>query len=770
MNTDLSLSLRDLNHNRNASTGPKHPKTDDDDNSLIAQLLHIQDQYPLHNLKSLAWITHLQCLTTEDPFARKRKHSDLTTSSTHKTLTRTTVNGRTGDYIAISYPWTASTQPGTLDSPATTGAWRIRGTLSNPAPSSSFSSSSSRTTAASTVRDAVLARAARCAAALDCPRLWIDRECVPQGGGADLTTTTTTTTTTQQQQQQQQQLTSEQEQEKERALHSMDLVYRLSAHPVALLFAGAIGTERDLELFERVMMRKLLRAKGSGKGADELKGSVDAATARGALGVLRAVTADPWWERAWTFQEDHCAGARMSLLIPVAEGAGWRPRRRYERFWRTGDVPGELMVSSVEFHKAATRFCLAYSRSGFVAGAEEREACREVVRKAGRYSYTILYDGAVAAAAAAAAAAGATMDYSRSMTTRILEDIAHRNARFRADLLPIASNCCQYGVRLDTNRLSKADVSLAACILALWLLNGEIYKSRVRATLAELEAMNIFEYLKAISLDSFSPPLQKGQLTFLKSCRFVDVRLSENGVLTSGWLWKLDRQVSTKDPKFRGPDPFRALGVELRRLGFEELAGLLESNGYFRHVKEHEEDERTGCDSPADTYLRMTAQNLGRSIVKGHTLFLGRLWDGQRDDDKQTSEPYTAIFIGGREVQERDGSVASTKSSGRGASCARESCSESPAMPPLTQETVPSPSLPAVAFTAWSGRSQDDDRNIEESQIDKYVSLAVEVDEERANGIPVLRTNRWLNGLCFFSREAEMDVTFAWPPGLQNVI
>ena len=77
-------------------------------------------------------------------------------------------------------------------------------------------------------------------------------------------------------------------------------------------------------------------------------------------------------------------------------------------------------------------------------------------------------------------------------------------------------------------------------------------------------------------------------------------------------------------------------------------------------------------------------------------------------------------------------------------------------------------SIPAFAFTAWSGRSEDDDRNIEESQIDKYVSLEVEVDEERANGIPMLRTKRWLNGLCFFSRAAEMDVTFAWPPGLRN--
>ncbi|KAL1648442.1 hypothetical protein SLS58_002197 [Diplodia intermedia] len=748
MNTDLSLSLRDLSR----SLGHQHAQENDPKNLLVPQLLNIQDHYLLHNLKSLAWITELKCLTTEDPFARKRKHpstspspsDDPTTTPSRKTLTRTTVNGRDGDYIAISYPWTASTQPGTHDSPATTpGAWRIRGP-SSPSSSSSSSSSSSRTTAPAAVRDAVLARSWRCAAALGCPRLWLDRECVPQDGddGDDDALA-----------------------EKERALHSMDLVYRLSAHPVALLFAPTLGTEGDVELFGRVMMRKLLRGGGGTGGEGGFKDSVDAATARRALRLLRGITDDPWWGRAWTFQEDYCAGPRMSLLIPLAGGRWWRKRRKYE-FWRTGDVPGELMVGSVEFHKAATRFCLAYLRSAFVADEAEAEACRAVIRKAGRYSYTILHDGG---GGGGDDVAGAT-DYSRSMTTRILEDIAHRNARFRADLLPIASNCCQYGVRLDTNRLSRSDVSLAACILALWLLNGEIFKSNVRATPAELESMNIFEYLKAISLDSFSPPLQKGQLTFLKSCRFVDVRLSENGVTTSGWLWKLDRQISTNDPKFRGPDSLQVLGVELQHLGHKRLSELLESNEYFSDVAEKGDgiSERT---EPAETYLRMTAQNLRRAITKGRTLFLGRLWDdGQGDDDEQTAEPHTAIFIGGRELQERDGSVASAKSSRRGDSCARESCSESPATPAPTQETASSPSPPAFAFTAWSGRSEDDDRNIEESQIDKYVSLEVEVDEERANGMPVLRTNRWMNGLCFFGREAEMDVTFAWPPGLRGGI
>lgn len=780
MNTDLGLSLRDLSR----TSGADQHQSKKDGNNLITQLLDVQDHYLLHNLKSLAWITNLQCLTTHDPLARKRKsHPDTTTSHDHltatstapttRTLARTTVNGRSGDYIAISYPWTADDDAGeepssgttTIDSPAT-GSWRIRA-------SSSFSSSaaSSRTpTSVSAVRDAVLDRAWRCAEALGCARLWIDRECVPQEIDEDDEDESAAAVV-----------------EKEQALNTMDLVYQLSDWPVALLFRP-IADEVDLRLFEKVMMRKLLKGgsgpgfksdSGVGRAGDErLKDSVDAETARAALRILREVTDDPWWERAWTFQENYCAGPKMSLLIPLKDKRWWRKKRKYE-FWRTGDVPGELMVSSVEFHKAATRFCLAYMKSAFISN-EEKGTCRTVIRKAGRYSYTILYDGISSAS-----------DYSRTMTTRILEDIAHRNARFRADLLPIASNCCEYGVRLDTNRLSKSDISLAVCILALWLLNGEIYKSHVEKTPAELEAMNVFEYLKAISLDNFSPPLQRGQLTFLKTCRFVDVQLSEHGVTTSGWLWKLDHQISTDDLKFHSLDqsapqnisqdeqktpksPLEALGIKLRHLKHHSLANLLESKSYFSDLEEQKNavGEGTKSDSPAEIHLRTTAKNLERGIMKGYTLFLGRLWDAQNEDD-QTADSHTAIFIGGREVRENDYSVPSTQSSWKhhsGGPCARRSCSGTPDLPPPTQESVLNfdTSIPAFAFTAWSGRSEDDDRNIEESQIDKYVSLEVEVDEERANGIPILQTKRWLNGLCFFSRAAETDVTFAWPPGLRN--
>lgn len=722
MNTNLDLSLRDLH-----STHPKH-------HDLVTQLLHIQDTYLLHNLKSLTWITNLACLTTHNPLARKRKHDAPSPASTH-TLTRTTVNGRTGAYIAISYPWSPSPLPTTTDSPRT-GTWRIQ------------ASTASRAHSPSAVRDAVLARASRCAAALACANVWIDRECVPQAAGP----------------------------ENEAALHTMDLVYQFSDWPVALLFEP-VASERALRVFERVMGRALLQARRGGAG-DALREGIAPAEAAEALAVLRGVTRDPWWERAWTFQENYCAGAKMSLLIPLKDRRWWRKRRKGEG-WRTGDVPGELLVSSVEFHKAATRFCLAYLKSDFISDAQ-REACRGVLRKAGRYFYTMLDDGTV----------GVT-EYSRTMTTRILEDIAHRNAQFRADLLPIASNCCQYGARLDTNRLYDSDTNLSICILALWLLNGEIFKSDVSHTTSELAEMSIFQYLKAISLDSFAPPVQGRQLTFLKTCRFVDVQFSDYGVTTSGWLWKVDRHMSTKDPKFRRQRQHRkvkteqshsepaepllkVLADELRSQGFHGLAALLDRNDYFQSQTEKRGGKEEGKEkrTPAEIYMSIAANHLERGIAKGHSVLLARLWDGQADgEDDGTLPSHTAIFLGERAVSAgvRESPRVHTEQTVQTETCYEsESCSGPSFSSTSENESLSQPFVSTYAFTAWSGRSEDDDRNVEESQIDKYVSLEVAVDEERANGIPLLRTKRWLNGLCFFSREAEMDVTFAWPPGLRN--
>jgi hypothetical protein len=56
---------------------------------------------------------------------------------------------------------------------------------------------------------------------------------------------------------------------------------------------------------------------------------------------------------------------------------------------------------------------------------------------------------------------------------------------------------------------------------------------------------DIFEYLKNQSLDSFDPPVKDKKLAFIKNCRFVDIRFSPDGIVTTGWVWKLYKEIDT---------------------------------------------------------------------------------------------------------------------------------------------------------------------------------------------------------------------------------
>ena len=104
---------------------------------------------------------------------------------------------------------------------------------------------------------------------------------------------------------------------------------------------------------------------------------------------------------------------------------------------------------------------------------------------------------------------------------------------------------------------------------------------------------NIFDYLRLLALDNFDPPVESKEPTFIKSCRLVDVRLSPDGIVTSGRLWKLYKAIDTgtfasempsEKRSLNGLNAYqrkrlRQLSVELQVQGHERLAVDLE--GYL---------------------------------------------------------------------------------------------------------------------------------------------------------------------------------------------
>lgn len=72
------------------------------------------------------------------------------------------------------------------------------------------------------------------------------------------------------------------------------------------------------------------------------------------------------------------------------------------------------------------------------------------------------------------------------------------------------------------------------------------------------------------------------------------------------------------------------------------------------------------------------------------------------------------------------------------------------------QEQQPSPSY---VFTAWKPAQVRPDNVSRKYNIERFVSLEVDM-VENSQGLPQLRTKRWLNGLCFFEKSDQRDVIF----------
>jgi hypothetical protein len=71
-------------------------------------------------------------------------------------------------------------------------------------------------------------------------------------------------------------------------------------------------------------------------------------------------------------------------------------------------------------------------------------------------------------------------------------------------------------------------------------------------------------------------------------------------------------------------------------------------------------------------------------------------------------------------------------------------------------------------LSAWSCAQGLVDGKPTERNMDKFVSLEVEVDGFTSDGAPQLTTKRWMNGLCFFNGQSQRKVVFDWPVCLRK--
>lgn len=638
--------------------------------SIVPLLLDIQ-KYNEPQQKFLEFLTKLDCLKIPPPQRYFGNSSTNTAKSRNRTrMSRVSIDTSwESQYVALSYTWDPSDYE-----VQDTGSFDVQDAKDGkyyPSP----------------VRGSVFHRLIAYMHALNLKLLWIDRHCIPQETcqtpcGHDECL------------------------RKKMAIHTMDLVYKRSDHPVALL-GRPIKSKRELFLFVRILDGSILH-----KFRSNL--STPCAELNRALSLLESMTNDLWWTRAWTFQENYRAGIKMTLLIPHPP-----PIEKQKRaFGRFGEISGELCVKSVDFAEAATQFCLAFRR---VATRQKAEVIDSILRKAAKY--TIL------------------LAANESMFPYIVADLSHRNLTNHWDRLAITANCCQYPIHLDTQELRYRSASLSLSILAMCLINGEIFNNSP-GELPSASNMTVFEYLDMQYLSTSPTPRHCPGLTYRKGCRFIDVVLDGRGINTHGHLWELGEIIHTgefpnqlpwvnfRNNHFSWKQLQRLLQLidELDYLKCGTLANLIErflDRGPFGHPSGISRNETFG-----ESHMLAMAQEVATAVVEGKRLRLGRLWK-----HKKQSTPYTAIFIW---EETHDYS--------------RLQCAED-----------------RYVFTSSRPMNPGTDEN-DANDTDRHVCLEVIMKRQRHDLTPRLYTKRGLFGWCFFNGCPRTNVVFPWPSALESVV
>ncbi|KAF2136894.1 uncharacterized protein K452DRAFT_292032 [Aplosporella prunicola CBS 121167] len=709
--------------------------------SLVHQILAIQDNYKLKEFKTNGrreWAERLECLCRKLPHeqgSRKRKWRQEDEDAEGAPLAgplRTLGRRRrcpSESYVAVSYPWDASA----CESPES-GRWQVWSERAgNFYPNQ--------------VRDVVLERATAYAKALGLDLIWIDRECIPQD-----------------------ERDGQEKSEKEYAIQCMDMVYRLYqySYPVALLVVS-INTEDDLVLLGRLLQNRFAWER-KGKEypilADEVAENPEKTLK--ILELLQRITFDPWWSRAWIFQEDYCAGTEMHLLLPHGRSVN---KDMFDLF---GNIPGELEVNSAKFRRAATLFCLAYKHAP--AHAKENVGvamCNDVLSKASQYNIVHKYT-----------TAARDQRKWKAMTSTILADIGRRGITNASDLLAITANCCTYNARLDTKALKDAGASLSASILALYFLNGEIFCDGPEN--ASASSQSVYDYLRTISLD-FKLPVKSEELTFLKRCRLPTPELCASGVRTEGWLWRLDRTIDSSEIRTKKLSRKARKQTAEDGLSRDERFCLAQLAAHIPGIRDAVVtyfSEDWAAESPTDDlvwkgYMDDTARALVGAVDAGKTLLLGKLVsptttttttttttsDKDYDYDHDHDSCYRGVFVLDDDHDDHDdgGGEADT-----------------PTSTPAAQNKEP-----RYAFTAHmqGGHRASPGR---EYGLDKFVSLQVSLSTDTDTAAPTstptptptptltptprLHARRWLNGLVFppQGEQSAQSVIFSWPAALRR--
>jgi hypothetical protein len=298
----------------------------------------------------------------------------------------------------------------------------------------------------------------------------------------------------------------------------------------------------------------------------------------------------------------------------------------------------------------------------------------------------------------------------KAMSPRIFADMQRRRVKWRFDLLPIVANSCNYALRFVSREMMDSGHDLKLCLLTMYLLNGELFRDSqdIKKLPEEMDTTN---YLQYISFNKFDPPIARKRLSYLKACRPHKVSLLQTALLTEGNLWTVNDTVLPSTwprPSQRSRKRHRTGLSNIQRDYLFHLTDVLRMSGEgfltIRLERYLETDMTHRKLSPARRYMNKMAKLVVEAMRTGTPLRIGF---------SQRSRKACSVFV---DIQ--------------------SSCTE--------------------IFTSWHSGIDVDGRWRE-----NHVSLAVRIQSDE--GLPLLDTVKWVNGLSFFERYDKTKVVFRWP-------
>lgn len=472
---------------------------------------------------------------------------------------------------------------------------------------------------------------------------------------------------------------------KAKAISEMDWLYHHGSHPFGML-TRVVEEEIELHVLAQIL-----------QGEDFSLKKGNTAEAWPAIRLLGEITSDIWWTRAWIYQENYHGGKRMDLLMPHGRELETLKAEYADLF---SDLKGELIINSVQFSGALTDLCSAFIRSN--PPRFQKGVASQIISRAGRYSTLLTTQS--------------------SMSPTIIADIGKRHVTNHPDRLDISANCCSYNIRLDRDVLDRERHSVSVAILVLFLLNGEIFCETSPTTKSPFD-LTVVEFINRYAFKKFSPPFQPYELTFNKSCRFVEPSLAGDGVHTCGHLWQLCRRtikISCEQAKKWHTPEATLWGLQKYMEKYEYKKGLLNEHQIAYRLKEL---RKQSPQFPSHEYMWKMVKTLADALKRGSTLRLGFLCNSR----KPGRSPPTAVFVCPNEAMDRHG--------------------------------------PSFVFTSFRVKKTSDGPGY--NDVDKHVSLQVDV-RNTGELPPRLSARAWMHGLWFWT-EAAQPVMFPLPRILREL-